>query len=216
MLLNTITPTKITANLRKRFEVSGPKFLARLRRMTLAQLEPHVMMDDGSSPFIGSCASLELQPNGTFLKGEFWLRKKSKYPNVVDQRVYLFATEEEESLSALRAVWFQEFAFCSTTHRLEEFAAMHGGSAKRPLWVLGEDELHQLAEAGKDCQFFAPAISEIEIEKAMIETETVRLAVAARNELEHRATSSAHEEIARIITRRDLGMDGQPRRSLAA
>lgn len=207
MLLNTITPTKITANLRKRFDVASFSFLAKLRRKSLADLDAHVMIDEHGAPFVDPYASLELRANGTFSKGKFRLQEANrKYQSHIHERVYLFATEEA-NMAALRAEWFQQFAFQATTHRLEKFADENHGKAGRPMWALNEEELGRLTQADTDFEFFSSAISQDGIEQAMIETEVVLIAVEARNELTHQETASAHEKLARFAARRELGLD---------
>lgn len=204
MLLGTKSSSMITTTLRKRFEVSACAFLNRLDRMSLTDLKAHVMLDEKGSPFVAPYAFFELRKNGGFQKGKFKLAKKSKYPRCITARVHLFASREA-NMSALRAEWFEKFAFDVTKHRLEEFAAEHAGQPGRPLWLLDERELHELASADRDVEFFSQAVAEADVENAMLETEIVVVSVSARKELKHQATSSAHERLARISARRDLG-----------
>ncbi|UOA25327.1 hypothetical protein DSM110277_03781 (plasmid) [Sulfitobacter pontiacus] len=204
MLRDPISPSKMTANLKKRFDVSSRAFLASLGSKSLTELKPNIMTDKNGAAFVEPYASFDLRPNGTFNKGKFHLEQaRKKYQEHVENRIYLFAAEEV-NMATLRAIWFQHFAYHTTAHRLENLGSKH---PQRPLWMLTEDELEDLAVADTGIMFFSPEISETDIEKAMIETETVMIAVYARNELEDRETASSHEKLARLAAQRKLGLD---------
>lgn len=213
--ITTISPAKVTTNLRKRFAASASRFLEIVRRRSLAELEPHVMLALSGSPFIAPHASFDLRANGTFWKGRFSFRARSEYPSAMCQRVYLFASEED-NMAALRAEWFQGFAFWATTSKLEQFAKTYAGTVERPFWALDERELGELATVWGNQELFSPAITADGIEEAMMDTKTVLVALRAREELEHQKKASAHEKLSRMAARRALGMDAQLQLPFAA
>jgi hypothetical protein len=204
MLGDPISPSKITVNLNKRFHVSARAFLRSLESKSLADLKQNIMIDKDGAAFVEPYAYFDLRKNGTFDKGKFHLQEaRQKYQSSIEARIYLFASVEK-NMAVLRAHWFQKFSFRTTTHRLNNLGSNH---PSRPLWLLSEMELEDLAQADSGVMFFSPEIEQEDIKRAMIETETVLIAVYARDELKCRETASSHEKLARMAAQRELGVD---------
>ena len=202
MTFETLTTPRPTANLHKRFEQAARAFLKSLASMKLRELEDGFLYYDAEGrAFVAPRSSFTLRSNGTFETGTFSMGRNMKYPGNTNAKVYLSATEEKK-MAALRAEWFQGFAFFQSVRDMIVFGAENHGRKDRPFWVLTDEELKKLDEKSEGFDFFSPAIQEDEIERAMRETMTTRLNVHISTEIQCRESVSAHERLARYAAQK--------------